>query len=308
MNQVLSMLNLTLQMAAPLSLCALGGLFANRAGVLNIAMDGMINMGAFGSILFIVLTGNVFLGCVLGVVCTLLMGLLFSLFGIRMGGNQIIVGLAVNLFSLGLVPFLLQAIAGNRTSMMALDYVDPLSTHLDIPILRSIPILGPIFNDQTILTYAWFVLIFVAWVVLYKTRFGIYVRVVGENKEAARAVGIKSGSIKLIALLISAAMAGIAGINLSVESLGMYTFGMVAGRGYIALAAIRCGRGDPVQVCGYTLLFGAAKALQVKVTSFVDSATASLIEMLPYIFIIVVMVLSSVMKSRNNHLRGYAND
>ena len=308
MSEVLSLLNIGVAMSTPLIICVLGGVFPHKAGVLNIAMDGMMNMGAFASILFTVLTGNVVFGILMGVVCSVILGLIFSAFSISLEGNKIITGLAINLLSTSLVPFFLQTAYGNRTSLMATDIIDLASLRVDVPILRDIPILGPIFNNQTILTYVSFLLILVMWFVMYKTKFGIYVRVVGESEDAAKAVGIKVNAIRYGAIIISAALAGLAGVNLSVESLGMYTLGMVAGRGYIALSAARCGKGSPVKAVLFTFIFGVARALQIKITTVVDVSTASLIEMLPYVFILVAMFITALVDNKNNPLRGYMHD
>lgn len=189
MNEVLSLLNIGVAMSTPLIICVLGGVFPHKAGVLNIAMDGMMNMGAFASILFTVLTGNVVFGILMGVVCSVILGLIFSAFSISLEGNKIITGLAINLLSTSLVPFFLQTAYGNRTSLMATDIIDLASFRVDVPILRDIPILGPIFNNQTILTYVSFLLILVMWFVMYKTKFGIYVRVVGGERRRRQSGG-----------------------------------------------------------------------------------------------------------------------
>jgi simple sugar transport system permease protein len=308
MSELLSLLNIGVAMCTPLIICVLGGVFPHKAGVLNIAMDGMMNMGAFASILFSVLTGNVLFGMAMGVACATVLGLLFSAFSISMRGNKIITGLAINLLSTSIVPFFLQTAYGNRTSLIATDVIELARFKVDVPILRSIPILGDILNNQTILTYASFLLIAVIWLVMYKTKFGVYVRMVGENEEAAKAVGIKVNAIRYGALVISAGFAGLAGVNLSVEGLGMYTLGMVAGRGYIALSAARCGKGDPIKAVLFTFIFGVARAMQIKLTAVVDAATASLIGMLPYVCILAAMFVTALVDNKNNQLRGYMND
>lgn len=308
MTELLSLLNMGIAMSAPLILCVLGGVFPHKSGVLNIAQDGMMNMGAFSSILFTVLTKNVVFGIFMGVFCSVVLSLIFSVFSITMKGNKIVVGLAVNLLSTSVVPFFMQTAYGNRTSLMATDSINLARFRLDIPVLRSLPVLGVVFNNQTILTYLSFALIVLVSVVMYKTKFGIYVRLVGENEDAARAVGIKVNAVRFGAIVMSGAFAGLAGVNLSVESLGMYTLGMVAGRGYIALSAARCGKGSPLRAALFTLIFGMAKALQIKITTVVDAATASLIEMLPYVFILAAMFITAMIDNKNNQIRGYADD
>ncbi|MFV0351889.1 MAG: ABC transporter permease [Oscillospiraceae bacterium] len=287
MDMLLSLLSMTVKMSTPYLLCVIGGVYPQRAGVFNIALDGVMNFGAFAGILFTVIGSNLYFGSFMGVVMSVLIILVFALFTIKLQANAIIVGIAINFLTSALPRFIMESFYGSRGSLIATDYISPLSMKLDVPILRSIPILSDIFNGQTPLTYFSFVCVVVLTVVLYKTKFGIYTRVTGENGEAARAIGIKTDSIKLIALLISAVTCGLAGLNLSVESLGMYTADMSASRGFICLSAIVCGRREPIRSSLYALLFGFARALQVFLTTVVDSVTASLIGIIPYITILV---------------------
>lgn len=308
MDQFLDLLNMGIRMSAPIMLCVLGGIFPHKAGVLNIAMDGMMIIGAFASVFFISLTQNVLLSIFLAVLASILLGAVFSIFSIFLKGNKIIVGLAVNMFAMSIVPFLLTTLYKNRTSLIVTDIVNPVNYQLNVPLLNKIPILSDVLNFQTPLTYLAIVMIYVMWIVMYRTKFGVYVRVVGENEEAAKAVGINVISIRFFAIVISAVMAGLAGANLSVENLGMFTLGMVAFRGYIALAAIRCGKGEPVLATMFTLIFGIARALQIKLTLLVDSATASLVELIPYVFILIAMFITSMVDRRKIHIRGYMYD
>lgn len=308
MNEIISLLSMGLAMATPLILCTLGGIFTYKAGVLNIALEGMMTMGAFGSILFIFYTKNILLGCILGIGMSVLFGLIFSVFSITLKGNNIITGLAINMLASGVTPFLLLRLFGNRTSLIITDLVDPSVMQLDVPILRSIPVLGDILNKQTPLTYLSLVLIAVLSVVLYKTKFGVYTRVCGENKDAAEAVGIKVALVKYGAVAVSAVASALAGINLAVENLGMYTNNMASGRGFICLAAIYCGKGRPSHCVLYAIIFGMTKALQVKLTTMVNPATASLIETLPYLMIVAVMFLTAMLDMKRRSLRGFKNE
>ncbi len=308
MNWILSLLSMALTMSTPLILCTLGGIFTYKAGVLNIALEGMMTIGAFGSIFFTHYTGNILLGCVCGVLCSLLVGLIFSVFSITLNGHVIIIGLAINMMVSGVTPFLMLKFFGNRTSLVVTDIIDPSKMMLDVPILRSIPILSSIFNLQTPLTYMSFALIAVVSLVLYKTSFGIHVRVCGENIEAVRAVGVNTNFVQYTAVLISALFSALAGINLAVENLGMYTNNMASGRGFICLAAIYCGKGKPIPCVAYSLVFGLTKALQVKLTTYFDPATASLIETIPYLMIVVVMFLTALVDMRKRNVRGFKGE
>jgi simple sugar transport system permease protein len=138
---------------------------------------------------------------------------------------------------------------------------------------------------------------------MYRTKFGIYVRVTGENIGAAKSVGVKTNRIKLLCLLISAVTCALAGLNLSVEELGIYTINMTANRGFICLSAINCGRKEPHRACVYAVIFGFARALQTILNNYVPVAISSLIGILPYVTIIVALLIVEIPNARKNHLR-----
>ena len=200
---------------------------------------------------------------------------------------------------------LLQALYGTRSNLVASNIIDPAKMMLDVPVLRSIPILSDVFNNHTAITYLTFLVVIVLTIVMYKTKFGIYVRVTGESVNAAKSVGIKTNRIKFLCLMISAATCALAGLNLSVEQLGMYTINMTANRGFICLSAINCGRKDPEKACVYALIFGFVRALQTIINNFVPAAISSLLGIMPYVTIIVVLLIVETPNARKNHLRFF---
>ncbi len=307
MNSLISIISMGLAMSTPLILGTLGGLFTYKAGVLNIAIEGMMSTGAFVSIIVAYFTRNVWFGVLAAIVVTLIVGLIFSLFSVTAKGHNVITGLGINYAVAAIAPFLCKYFVGNRTSIIATDFIIPAEIALDIPILRDIPVLNTIFNKQTPLTYISWISILIISVILYKTKFGVYTQVAGENPEAAEAVGINVSKVRYGAIAMSAAMSALAGINLSVENLGMYTDSMVSGRGFSCMAAIYCGKGNPARCVAYALVFGLTRALQIKLTTMLDVATASLIEMLPYLMIVIVMFISSLGSYRTNNSRGFKN-
>ncbi|MBC8536726.1 ABC transporter permease [Feifania hominis] len=303
MDIILSLLNMTLKMSTPYLLCVIGGVFVQRAGVFNISLEGAITFGAFGGILFTVLGESIALGFAMGIVVCLVFNLIFGLFVVHLGGNPTIVGLSLNTVASCVPPFLLQAFFQSRGSLNATSLIDPAKMKLDIPILRDIPILGDIFNNQTPLTYLSFVIVTVLTVVLYRTKFGVHVRVAGENEEAAKAVGIKVKSIRIWTLVICGVTCALAGLNLSVESVGIFTLDMSASRGFICLSAINCGKKDPVKASLFALLFGFARALQIILNNYVGPVVASLIGILPYATILVVLFITELPRIRANTMR-----
>ncbi len=307
MNSLINIIAMGLAMSTPLILGTLGGLFTYKAGVLNIAIEGMMTTGAFVSIIVAYFTRNVWLGIIAAILMTQIVGLLFSLFSVTAKGHNVITGLGINYAVAAIAPFICKYTVGNRTSIIASDFIVPSEIAMDLPVIRNIPVLGGIFNRQTPLTYFALIAIFLMTVVLYKTKFGVYTQVAGENAEAAESVGINVSKVRYGAVAMSAFLSALAGINLSVENLGMYTDNMVSGRGFTCMAAIYCGKGKPAKCVAYALVFGLTRALQIKLTTMFDAATASLIEMLPYLMIVIVMFISSLGTYRTNNVRGYKN-
>lgn len=293
---ILSMLNSALRMSAPIILAALGGLFTHQAGVLNIALEGMMLIGAFVGVIGSYLTGNVFLAILLAIGAALLTALVFSIFGITMKGNFIIIGLAVNIFALGITSFILQNAFGTRGVFSNPKIVGIHS--VNIPFLSKIPVIGPILNNQTPLVYLSLILAVVVQFVMYKTKFGLHVRVVGENEEAAKAVGLNINKIKYSAVLISGVFAALAGVNLSLENLNMFVENMTNGRGFIALAAIFCGKGTPIGTIVFSTLFGFADSLQMRLQSL--NIPGSFIQMIPFIFIVIILTIVAVIKNKGS--------
>ena len=300
---ILNLLNMTVEAAVPYLLITIGGVFVARAGVFNISMEGCTEFAAFAGIIVAFITGNVWMGVLAAFIQTIVLNTIFYVFTVKFKGNLSVVGTGINLMALSIPPCILQSFYGSRSNLVATSVVDPAAMRVDVPILRSIPILSDIFNNQTRITYLTFFVVILLIVVMYKTKFGIYVRVTGENVNAAKSVGIKTDRIKFICLIISALTCALAGLNLSMEQLGMYTINMSANRGFICLSAINCGRKDPEKACVYALLFGFVRALQTVVNNFVNPAISSLLGILPYVTILVVLVIVETPNARKNHLR-----
>ena len=300
---ILNLLNMTVEAAVPYLLITIGGVFVARAGVFNISMEGCTEFAAFAGIIVAFITGKVWMGVLAAFIQTIVLNTIFYVFTVKFKGNLSVVGTGINLMALSIPPCILQSFYGSRSNLVATSVVDPAAMRVDVPILRSIPILSDIFNNQTRITYLTFFVVILLIVVMYKTKFGIYVRVTGENVNAAKSVGIKTDRIKFICLIISALTCALAGLNLSMEQLGMYTINMSANRGFICLSAINCGRKDPEKACVYALLFGFVRALQTVVNNFVNPAISSLLGILPYVTILVVLVIVETPNARKNHLR-----
>lgn len=303
MDLLASILYDTVYHAAPIILCVIGGVFAYQANVLNIALEGMMGIGAFASTLTVYFTNSLVLGLLAGVLAALIFGAIFSVMGVTLRGNVIIIGVALNLLVTAIAGFVMVRMNVANISLSSLNVSD---LQIITPGIDAIPILGPIVSGHPILTYVAFIGIWLMWVLSYRTKFGTYVRVVGENEDAAKSLGLKTNFYKIVAILIGALTCGLAGINLSTERLGLYTNGMTAGRGFVAIAAIYCGRGDPLKSSLYAILFGFARSLSINLAIYAGPASG-LFDVIPYVVMVVVLLVVQVSKRRNVRTRGFAN-
>ena len=287
--------------STPIILCVLGGMFAYKANVLNIALEGMMLNGAFVSVITYFYTGNMALAIILALVTTLLYGLVFSFLGVTMNGNVIIIGLAINMIAPAVAGFALVMMGSSNIILQGFDLN---ALKINIPLIEDIPFIGSIISGHPLTTYLSFLLIFLMYILMYHTKFGIYVRVVGESEEAAKAIGLHTNFYKYVAILIGAAGCALGGMNLSLERLGLFTNDMTAARGFIAIAAIYCGQGWPIQSAVYAILFGLSRSLAVNLSVYAGNA-AGLFDCFPYILMIVVLAVASYVNHKNVKVRGF---
>jgi simple sugar transport system permease protein len=240
------LLKAILRMATPLLFAALGGLISERAGVINIALEGMMLAGAFFSVAGTQWTGNPWLGLVIGLLAALAMSLIHAIWCITFRGNQIVAGTAVNLIGGGLTAFLIQQIWGRAGTS---DQVEKLPN-----ITSGINILLPLA----------FLLVPVVWFALFRTKHGLHIMAAGEHPQAAESVGIDVTKYRYVAVLASGLLAGLGGAFLSIGDLSRFTMDMTQGRGFIALAAVIFGGWSPFGALGATLLFGSSQAVQIQ--------------------------------------------
>ncbi|MBI4321732.1 MAG: ABC transporter permease [Chloroflexi bacterium] len=267
-------------MSTPLTLAAIGSVFAERSGVINIALEGMMLAGAFAGFLVAYLTGNVWLGLCSAVGVGALLGLVHSFVCVSLGGDQIVSGIAINVLSLGLTGSLSRMIFGVTPSLGSV----PRLPVIGVPLLSHIPVLGPALFQQTLLVYLSIALVPAAAFVLFRTHWGRSIRAVGEHPRAAHSAGISVYRCRYVAVALSGMLAGLAGAFLSVGQVGAFGENMTAGRGFIALAAVYFGKLDPVGAFFASLLFGGADALQLRLqTLFGTQVPVDLFLMFPYV-------------------------
>jgi simple sugar transport system permease protein len=292
---------LTIMSALPLIFAAIGGVFSEKTGVTNIALEGIMKLGAFTSIAFVFITGNVWIGLMMGLFSGLILAFLHAYVSIEWKANQIVSATALILIAEGLVGFLMIPIFGQEGQT---DFVEKLPL-IRIEFLQKIPFLGEIIGEITIFFYIAVAVIIASWFIIYKTPLGLRMRAVGENPRAADTLGINVKAIRYFGVLMSGLFAALGGIYIALGDLGQFQEEMPAGRGFIALAAMILGNWSPIGAMWAALLFGAAEALNIQLQAILDlpSEIQALLNLLPFILTIVV-VAGFVGKTRSPAASG----
>jgi len=283
-----------IRICTPIILPSLGGLVASAAGVSNMALEGIMLWGAFTGVFVSAWTGNVWLAVLAGCVVGVLVALILALAHLKFGSDRLLAGLAINLFSSGGTVFLMYSLIGEKGNTSTLASLSV--PNVVIPIIHDIPILGPIVSGHPVFTYLAFFLTWVVYILMYRTRLGAHMRAVGENPQAATTVGINVHRVQYIALGISGLMAALGGMSLSMAYLQMFQREMAAGRGFIALAAVRLGNGHPVGTMLSAMLFGVADALANQLGSM--NIPSQLVQSIPFITTIIALAVFAIQKRR----------
>lgn len=263
----------TIRLSTPLILAALGGLFSERSGVINIALEGMMLAGAFTAAAVTYAVGSPYVGLLAGMTAGMLIAAIHAVACIQYKADQVVTGTAINILMIGLPAFLSGAffLSSGSTPQIPKEHLIPW-----IPIVMA------------------FAFVPISWYVLYKTPFGLRLRSVGENPEAADAAGVKVARMRYAGVLLSGVLAGIGGAYLSIGQSSLFTRNMTSGRGFIALAALIFGKWRPVQTLLACLLFGFTEAISIQMQGVVklpsgDDIPVQFIQMVPYVLTIVVL-------------------
>ncbi|HKL10986.1 MAG TPA: ABC transporter permease [Clostridia bacterium] len=283
---VIAIVASAIRLATPLIFASLGGVFSERSGVVNIALEGIMIMGAFFAVLFTHLTGNPWMGVLAAIIIGILTSLLLAVVSIHLRGNQVVAGVAINLLAVSLTAFLLEMVWNRSGSTPS---VEKALTDNPFEFLEGIPILGDLFSRFTPFVYFAFLMVGISYYVLFKTSFGLRIRAVGEHPRAADTVGINVYLMRYICVMISGALAGIAGASLSIGTISLFREGMTAGKGFIALAAMIFGKWHPVGALFACLFFGLADAIQIQAQSFGIPIAQEFLQMLPYVATILAL-------------------
>ena len=279
------LLDATVRAGTPILFATLGAIINERAGIINLGIEGLMLIGALSGFAATHMTGSLLIGVLAAFVATFIAGSVHALITVQLRGNQIVSGLALTMFGVGIT-----ALFGKK--MVGLTIVG--FKRIAIPGLSQIPVIGKPFFNQDLLIYFSFLLVFLIWFFFYRTRWGLGVRSVGENPAAADTCGFSVSTYRFFSVTIGSGLVGIGGAYLSLASTPMWIENMTAGRGWIAVAlVIFAGWSSPRAMLG-AYLFGGITAMQLRFQAMGTTVSAHILQMLPYFFTILVLVVSTL--------------
>lgn len=292
-----------IRVATPITLAALGAAICNRAGVANLGLEGIMLCSALFGVLGGAMGGSLIWGILAGLGIALLLSLVFAYFHLNLGANNVLCGTAINTFASGFTVFVLEQITGEKgTSSSLKSFSFPT---VNIPLIEDIPILGKVISGHNLLVYISILMVVVVYFLMFKTPLGLRIQSVGENPHAATSVGVNVIKVRYTAILLCGLLAGLGGMYLSMGYLNMFTRDMVAGRGFISLAASAMGQNSPVGVFLSAMVFaffdGLSNILQI------IRIPSEFVQMLPYVATIAGLTVYSIQrrssKKRKNQLK-----
>jgi simple sugar transport system permease protein len=288
-----------LSAAAPASasilLAAVGGLLNRQGGIINIGLEGHMLLGAFVAVIVSAATGSSALGVLAAAIAGGLLGLVFSWTITRLGANEIVAGLGLNLFITGMFGYLLPVIYGVEGTLQPSGLQG--LPHLTVPGISSIPGVGPILSGNDPLTYLSWLSVPLVSVFLYRTTWGMALRATGADEEAARAVGIPTLRLRDLSTVAAGVFAALAGAQLSLGVVELFNKQMTGGRGFIALAAFYFGEGRPFPTAAAAILFGIFESASIRLQS--TSWPPQIVQMLPYLVVVLSVTLISIRQVRS---------
>lgn len=290
-----------IRISTPILLATLAAVIGEKGGVSNIGLDGIMMMSALFGSLSAYWTGSWIAGVVAAMTVGLIEALLMGFFAFRLKTDIILTGTAINMIGSGGTLFLVKVIT-NATEGKAMASTTGLIKKslqipaLNIPLIKDIPVIGAVISGHSVLTYLAFLLVFLSWVLLYHTPLGLNIRSVGENPNAASSVGVSVLRVRYFTICIGGVLAGLGGAYMSMYYSMGWSQDMVAGRGFIALAAQAMGAGEPFGCMIAALIFGFAQALGIKVSA--GGVDSNLVAPIPYIVTILALVVFSIVQRR----------
>lgn len=282
---LIALISASIRLSVPILLAALGGMYSERAGVVNIGLEGLMLVGAFAGVVGSYFTDSYWIGALVAVLSGMLVATLFAIATVKIKINQIVSGVAINLLAVGLTSFFFRALFGITTVPIT---VEAFQT-INIPILSNIPIIGEMFFRQTALVYIAFLFVPISSFILFKTSWGLNIRTIGEHPMAGDTVGIPVDKVRMICVIISGALAGLGGCFLSLGQFNMFVDNMVSGRGFIAVAAVIFGKWSPKGILMASLIFGVADALQIRLQMAEIGIPYQFLLMFPYLLTVIAV-------------------
>jgi simple sugar transport system permease protein len=261
-------------------------MFSERSGVYNIGLEGMILFGAFGAAVGAFFMGTPLAGLAMGICLGAAGGLLLSILAVSLHVNQLVSGIAINMFAIGLTSFLSRVVFSGKATTMSLPGFKPIA----IPLLSKIPVIGSVFFNQDLLVYIMYLMIALLYFILFHTPWGLNIRAVGEYPRAADTAGVSVYKVRYASVITSGALAGMGGCYLVLSQIFLFSEHMSAGKGFIALAAIILGRWNPVGGFFACLLFGSCDALQLRLQFSHPQVPYQILTMLPYVASILALI------------------
>ena len=283
----------TVRMATPLLFVALAELYSERAGLVNIGLDGIMAFGALAGFMVSYLTGNPFLGILAGALGGVLVNMIYAFCTVTLCAEQIVYGMAINIFAPAVAAFIYRVYFGVSSTLAQASLMKTIA----IPVLKDIPFLGPMFFNQTPMVYFAYIMVPLTAIFFNKTKAGLSYRSVGEYPKAAETLGINVVRTKYIACIICGMLAGIGGAYLTTCYVNTYSDGIVAGRGFIALSAVIFGHWTGSGVMLACLLFGFCDALQLRLQVISKDVPYQLFQMIPYVCTLVALAIMGAKKA-----------
>ncbi len=285
---LINLIGATLRVSTPILLAAIGETYTERAGILNLGIEGTMFFGAFIGFFVADKSGSLWFGLLIAILSGIVFGLLMALMTVTLGVNQHVAGLGITMLCTGLSLFAFRLNYGGRSTPPSIDSFNQIAPFKNIPWLNTI-------TEQYLLTYITFLVIVpLAWWFLYRTSYGLKIRSVGENPEAADAAGVNVYAVRYVACAIGGALMAAGGAFLSLAQLGAFTHGIISGRGWVAIAIVIFGNWNPVRAMWGALIFGGTQALQLRLQTMglqlpipYETFLA-----LPYIVTIIALVLA----------------
>jgi simple sugar transport system permease protein len=276
----------TMRMATPIIFAALGEILAERAGVLNLGIEGIMLMGAMTGFLFTYTTGSIWFGVLTAACVGMLLGLLMAILSVNLGLSQHVSGLGITLFATGLAMFIYRLYIGSPTVPPV---IQPFR-QVALPVLSKIPVIGPGLFTQYTLTYIAWLLVPALSILLYKTTIGLKIRTVGENPVVADTVGVNVILTRTLCLVAGGALMGIGGAFLTLAHQNMFLIDVIGGRGWVAIAMVIFGNWNPLKATIGALIFGFLDGLQLRLQSVGLVLSFHLFLMIPYLLTIIALI------------------